>query len=156
MTRVTVSRTIAASPETIFRAISDIPNLPDTVPDIVRVEMLSETSAGVGTRFRETRVMNGKESVTELEVTEYRAGERVRMVADSHGTVWDSVFTVKPTGEAAERAELTITMDARAHKLLPRLLNPVFKGLYRKGLLRHVDAVKAYCEHAETDAAVSA
>jgi len=37
-------------------------------------------------------------------------------------------------------------MDARAHQLLPRLLNPLLKGLYKKRVAAHMDAVKAFCE----------
>jgi uncharacterized protein YndB with AHSA1/START domain len=143
MTSVTVQRTIHAPAELVFRAVSDIENLPSAVPAIVRVELLSDRTSGVGARFRETRRMKGKETTTELEVTEYVENQRVRMVADSHGTVWDSVFAVEPAGGATR---LTITMHARAQKLLPRLLNPLFKGLFRKGLGEHLDAVKRYCE----------
>ncbi len=87
--------------------------------------------------------MNGKESTTELEVTDFMENERVRMVADSHGTIWDSVFTVKPAGK---HTELALTMDAKAHKTLPKFLNPLMKGLIKKGLEKHMDAVKAFCE----------
>ena len=143
MTQVSVSKTIAAPVPVVFRAISDVENLPATNPDIVGVEFLSAQRAGVGTRFRETRAMGSKQNVTELEITEYVENERVRMVADSHGTVWDTVFTVTPDSAAAR---LEIVMDARAHKLLPKLLNPIFKGLFRKGLAKHIDAVGAWCE----------
>jgi len=80
----------------VFKAISDIANLPNVVPEIERIEFLSECVSGAGTRFRETRRMLGKENVTEPEVTEYVENDRVRMVAGSHGTVWDSVFVVAP------------------------------------------------------------
>lgn len=149
MTRITVHRTIDASIQTIFRAVSDIDNLPNTTPDIKHIEYLTDMHSGVGTRFRETREMKGKSVVTELEVTEYVQDERIRMVADSHGTVWDSVFTVEPVGE---RARLTIAMDARAHKLLPKLMHPLLKGLYRKGMQGHVDAVREYCERVDRSA----
>ena len=145
MTRIIVKRTIHAPATHIFQAVSDIGNLPRTNPDIARVEFLSDTHTGVGTCFRETRVMKGREHVTDLEITEYDPAGRVRMVADSHGTVWDSLFTVE---DAGERAELTLQMDCNAHRLLPRLLNPLFKGMIRKGLEKHLDAVKAYCETA--------
>lgn len=39
-------------------------------PHIVEIEFLGGTDAGVGTRLRETRPMNGRETVTEPEVTE--------------------------------------------------------------------------------------
>jgi ribosome-associated toxin RatA of RatAB toxin-antitoxin module len=145
MTRTTVTRTIHAPADVVFRAVSDVANLPSTVPCIVSTELLSETTSGVGTRFRETRDMNGKHHTTDLDVTEYVENERVRMVADSHGTIWDTVFTVRPSGGGTN---LEIAMDARAHMLVPRLLNPFMKGLFKKGLDKHIDAVKAYCEQA--------
>jgi len=141
--QVTAKRTIHASTDRVFKAITDFGNLPDTNPDIVHIEFLSDRHAGAGTVFRETRAVNGKRHVTELEVREFDPPGRARMVADSHGTVWDSVFTVVAAGDAAE---LTIEMDCSAHKLLPKLLNPLLKGLFRKGLEKHIDAVKAYCE----------
>ena len=97
MPQTIVTRTIDAPVDVVFEAVSEIGNLPNTVPDIVNVEFLSDVKSGVGTRFRETRLMKGKESTTDLEVTEFIDNEHVRMVADSHGTVWDSVFAVKAT-----------------------------------------------------------
>ena len=65
------------------------------------------------------------------------------MVADSHGTVWDSLFTVKSDGGSTA---LELTMDARPHKLLPKLMNPLIKGMVQKAVEKDMDAVKAYCE----------
>ena len=147
MTRIAVSRTIAAPADVVFRTVADIENLPSTVGGVQRVEFLSERRSGVGTRFRETRLHKGREMVTELEVTEYAENQHVRMVADSHGTVWDSLFTVRPSRDpGGDHVELTITMDARAHKLLPKLLNPLLAGMFRKGMEKHMDEVKAFCE----------
>ena len=143
MSSTTVTRTIDAPQELVFAAVSEVENLPRVVPDIVGIEILGDSDSGVGTRFRETRLMSGKEAVTELEVTEFVENERVRMIADSHGTIWDSVFTVR---REAAGTELELRMDANAQKLVPRLLNPVLKGLFKKGLDKHMDAVKDYCE----------
>jgi carbon monoxide dehydrogenase subunit G len=143
MTRIVVKKEIRAPVEFVFKSISDIAHLPQTVPDIEKVEFLSEHQSGVGTRFRETRIMKGKESTTELEVTEYTENAHIRMKADSHGTVWDSIFQVEKSGEFTH---LTLTMDATAQKLLPKMMNPLMKGMYKKGLEKHVEAVKSYCE----------
>ena len=143
MKPITVKRAIAAPVDSVFKAVADVGNLPNVIPDVVHVEFVSDDRSSVGTRFRETRLVDGKENVTELEVTEYVENERVRMVADSHGTVWDSVFTVAPAGE---QTELTIQMDARAHQFLPSIMNVVMRGIYKKGVAKHLDAVKAYCE----------
>ena len=37
-------------------------------------------------------------------------------------------------------------MDARAHKLPPKLMNPLIKGMVQKAVEKDMDAVKAYCE----------
>lgn len=143
MTTVTVSRTINASPDVVFQVVSDIPNLPETNPDIVSIEFFTESQTGLGTRFRETRRMGKKQMDTDLEITKYVENDHVRMVTDSHGTVWDTLFTVRPNGD---QTDLTLVMDARPHKMLPRILNPLMKGMFRKGIEKHLDVVKAYCE----------
>ncbi|HVH99764.1 MAG TPA: SRPBCC family protein [Enhygromyxa sp.] len=145
MASIVVTRLISAPVEAVFDAVAHIDRFSQVVPDIVRVEYVSEQKRGVGTRFRETRRMNGKEATVELAVTEYVENDRVRLVADSHGTVWDTLFTVAPSGGGTV---LTMTMDAKAHKLLPKLLNPLIKGMVRKGVEQDMDAVKAFCERA--------
>ena len=145
MTPIVVTRHISAPVAAVFDAVAHIDRFSQVVPDIVRVEYVSEQKRGVGTRFRETRRMNGKEATVELAVTEYVENDRVRLVADSHGTVWDTLFTVAPSGGGTV---LTMTMDAKAHKLLPKLLNPLIKGMVRKGVEQDMDAVKAFCERA--------
>lgn len=143
MPSLTITRTINAPVKKVFQAVADIHQFSQAIPHIVRVEMVAGKKPAVGTRFRETRSTKGKETTTELEITEYAENERVRLVADSHGTVWDSVFRV---AQAAGGTELTLTMEARAHQLLPRLLNPLVMGMIRKAVAADLDAVKAWCE----------
>lgn len=109
----------------------------------MRVEFLSENKSGIGARFRETRLMRGKEVSTELEVTEFVQDSHVRLVADSHGTVWDTLFEVSPNNGGTE---LTMTMDARAYRLLPKILNPLMKGMVRRAIEQDMDMVKSFCE----------
>ena len=143
MAWIVVQRTIEAPIDRVFRTVAHIEQLQQALPHIVRVELLSEVKTGVGTRFRETRLMKGREDTTELEVTEYVENERVRMVADSHGTVWDTVFAVTASEGVTT---LTTTMDARPHKLLPRLVTPLIKGMIRKAVENDMDLIKELCE----------
>ncbi len=146
MTQISITRTIAAPTDLVFRTVADIRNFSRAIPDIVGVEFLSDIESGVGTRFRETRRHGGKEFSNELEVTEYVDNDRVRIVADSHGTVWDTVFTVESESDGTL---LRMVMDARPHSFVSRLSNPVMKGFIRKAIERDMDAVKAYCEAKE-------
>lgn len=95
MAATTVIRTINAPLDLVFQTVADIRNFSKAVPHIVNAEFLSDVESGVGTRFRETRLMRGKEATTELEVTEYSENEHIRIVADAGGTIWDSLFTVR-------------------------------------------------------------
>ncbi|MGD8428220.1 MAG: SRPBCC family protein [Balneolaceae bacterium] len=143
MSQITVTRTIDAPVEMVFRTISDITHFSKAVPDIVDVDFLSEVKSGVGTQFRETRNMNGREVKTELEVTEFKENDHIRLVSDTSGTVWDSIFTVR---EDNGRTLLTLVMDAKPYKLLPKVTNPLMKSFIKKALEKDMDAVKKYCE----------
>lgn len=143
MSPITVTRTIQAPAAVVFEAVTDIESLPKSNPDVVRVEFLSETRSGPGTRFRETRRAGKREAVTELELTEWVENQHARFVADTGGTVWDTAFRVRPVGDACE---LTIELDARPHTLLARIVSPLIRGMVRRGMEKHVGSLADYCE----------
>ncbi len=144
MSRTTATRTIQAPLDLVFDTVANIENFRQVVPDILKVEFLSETKLGVGARFRETRRMGKREASTTLEVTEYVPNERIRLVSDQGGTIWDSVFTTRAL--SPNEVELTLTMDANAYRLLAKLFNPLIKGMVQKALEKDMDAVKVWCE----------
>ena len=143
MTKVRVACEIAASESRVFEVVSDIDGLPQGDPDVLRVEYLGERHAGVGTRFRDVRLVRGKELHSDLTVTELEEPTSIRMVSDTHGTVWDTRYEVR-AGENG--STLTVTMEATPHAALPKVLNPLMRGMFRKGIAKHAQAVKAYCE----------
>lgn len=144
MTQIKVTTDIAAPLPLVFQTIADIREFSKVVPDIVNVEFLTEQQLGKGTRFVETRLMHGKEASTELEVTEYVDNDKIRLVADSHGTIWDTTFTVT---EQNGQTTLVMIMDAKAYKLLPKLMNPLIKGAVTKAVASDMAQVKAFCEN---------
>jgi len=140
---------IDAPVEKVFDTVAHIENYSKAVLHIVSVKFLTDSKTGVGTRFVETRMMKDKKASTELEVTEYVENDSVRMVSDTHGTVWDTIFTFAAKDGGTE---LTMVMDARAHKLLPKLMNLLVKGMITKAVAKDMDALKAYCEASDTPA----
>lgn len=143
MSRIRVTKSISAPVDIVFNTISDIRQFSEAVPGIVDIEILTDQKIGVGTRFRETRLMNGKETSTELEVTDYSKNEFIRIVAESNGTVWDSLFTVK---EQNGKTQLELVMDADSNRLLPKLVNLMMKRVMKNALEKDMEAVRAYCE----------
>ncbi|HEY6854241.1 MAG TPA: SRPBCC family protein, partial [Gemmatimonadales bacterium] len=128
MPRWTVVKQIAAPVDVVFRTVADVAQFAKAVPNVVKVEFLSDGKTGPGTRFRETRLMKGKEQTTELEVIEYVANEHVRLVTpvDEHGFVWDSVFAVQARGGGTL---LTLTMDARTERLIGKMILVFIGGM---------------------------
>jgi len=143
MPKLSAARKINAPVEKVFDVVAHIDNFSKAVPHITDVEYLTEQHQGVGTKFKETRVTRGREASTELEVTEYVDNERVRMVSDTGGAVWDTVFQMRSVDGGTQ---LGMIMDARPHTLLARITTPMFKGMITKALEADMDAVKAYCE----------
>jgi ribosome-associated toxin RatA of RatAB toxin-antitoxin module len=144
MSTIKVTRQIKAPVEEVFRTVSDIRNFSKAVPDIVDVEFLSETKSGVGTKFKETREFKGRKAATVLEVTEYVENDYIRIVSDTQGTIWDSLFTVTDKDGGCE---LTLEMESRPYKFLSKILTPFMKNFINKALERDMDAVKEYCEN---------
>ena len=143
MPNVTVTRRIDAPVDVVFRTVAHVEQFSQAVPHILRVEFLSEVKAGVGARFRETRMMMGREASTELEVTEYVESERVRILSEAGGALWDTVFTVAPDGESTE---LKMVMNAQPQTTSARMTMPLVLGMVRTAVEKDMDAVKAFCE----------
>jgi len=149
MTQWTHTRTIDAPVDKVFRAVTDVQNFAETSEDVIRIEMLSEITSGVGTRFRETRRMGKREATTELEITEFVENDYVRFVSDAGGTIWDTVFKVVGVGGTTQ---VDVVMDARPYKLMARFVTPLIKGMIGKFMAKDLDGLKARCESDRSDA----
>jgi uncharacterized membrane protein len=143
MGKTSVSRTINAPVSEVFDVVAHVENFSKAVPEIKEIEFLTDVHSGVGTKFRETRDMRGKWSTAELEVTEYEKDDRIRLVSDEAGAIWDSLYTVTAEGEGTR---LTLEMESRPYKLLAKLTVPLVGGVVRKAVEADMDAVKDYCE----------
>lgn len=136
-------RSIDAATDKVFNTLASVESFSEAVPGITNIEFLSEQRRGVGTRFRETRIMHGKEATTVLEVTEHLENERVRIVSDTGGAIWDTVFLVTAEGKGTR---MRMAMEARPHKWLAKLMVPMVLGVVRSAVRGDMDAVQTYCE----------
>lgn len=145
MVAITTSHTIKidAPVSAVFDVVAHIQRFSEAVSAIESFEFLSETERGVGARFRETRVVRGREASTVLEVTEYVENERMRIVSDAGGTIWDTLFT---TSAVDDGTRLDMVMEARPHTLLARVSTPLIKGMVAKAIAADLAAVKEFCE----------
>lgn len=95
---VTVARRVAAPPSAVWDVVTDLGAAADTLRGVTRVEVLTDGPYAVGTRWRETRRMLGKEATEEMWVTAVEPVHRTVVEAESHGTHYTSTFTLAPAG----------------------------------------------------------
>jgi hypothetical protein len=143
MAQMTIERSIEAPIDWVFKTISEISEFSKAIPHIVKVEFLTEQRVGTGTRFRETRIMQGKEVAVELSVADSVPNERVRMVTEMNGTVRDTVLEVRPHSDGTTPF---MVLNATAKSWLGRVRNFFMIPMIKKSVAKDIDMVKEYCE----------
>ncbi len=146
MPGVTVQRLVKADPVTTFRVFADIPNAGSMIAGIESLEMLSAGPVGVGTRWRETRIMMGKAASEEMEVTGFDPPLSYVVEAESHGTHYHSRYDFAPV---AGGTQVTLRFEGRPLTLTAKLLTVfgfLFMGQIRKMLAQDMADAAAHAE----------
>src|SRR5262245_14688938 len=95
---IAVTRHLAIPPEVMFDRLTDFARAPERIPAIKRVEVLTPGPVGVGTKFRETRMMFKREATEQMEVVAFDRPKLVELRAISCGAEYRSTFRVAPDG----------------------------------------------------------
>ncbi|MGH3312978.1 MAG: SRPBCC family protein [Streptomyces sp.] len=136
--QVTVERRIAAPVGRVWEALTDIEGSPRVLSGVERVEMLSEGPFGVGTRWRETRRMLGKEATEEMYVTASEAPTRYVAEADSRGVHYVSEFVLTPEGDDATAVRLVFGSELDKMGGVAGVLMKLFGGLGAKAVAKAI------------------
>lgn len=76
---------------------------------VIKIELLTEGPYSVGTRWRETRKMFGKEETQEMWVVEAVANRRTIIRAEDGGAIYETAFRLSPI---ASRTEVEVNFSA--------------------------------------------
>jgi len=150
MATLTTSIQIEAPPEVVFELLTDVPRWPEHFPAIQKIEMLTDGPVWVGTRFRETRRMFGREATEEMEIAEIEPRKRFGLSAHSHGTGYLTMHTLTPTQGGTHLAlEFIATPRSTAAKVLAPFSGLMMKPL-RRCLEEDLEALRQTCEASST------
>lgn len=146
MAMLIMQKHINASPETVFRVATDLANWSDLIRGIERIEPLTEGPMRVGTRYRETRKMFGKESTEEFEVTALDAPHGFDVQAHTCGMLFTSRHRFVPdiSGTLVE-----LTLESKPQSIFARLMAPLGKvmmGSMKKLIDADLEDLKAIAE----------
>ncbi|MCH2140927.1 MAG: SRPBCC family protein [Phycisphaerales bacterium] len=143
---VTVSRHINASQQRVWEVITDIAHSDEWISGITNIELLTGNQQGVGMRWKETRVMFGRESTEELEITAFEPPLFYIVEAESCGSHFTTELRCNPIDE--ETTELVIKVLTEPTTMLGRLMKPLVKlamKSIRKTLHQDLDDIAAAC-----------
>jgi hypothetical protein len=143
---ITCEKQINAPPDRVFQLASSFATMPEHIPTIKRVEMLTNGPVGVGTKFNETRIMFGKEATETMEVTAFDPPRSYSIGCNSCGCIYDSRFDVIPN---AGGSKVTLTFNATAVSFFAKLMKPLtklFAGIMRKCFDSELEAIKKAAE----------
>ena len=149
MPSLTIERTVNAPLAQVFARFTDLTNAPAMIPAIKKIEILTPGPIGAGTRFRETRVMFGKEAAATMEISTFDPPRSYCVEADSGGSHFATTFTFEPAGSSATR--VAMHFGCQAQTLGAKLLTPLsllMMGFMRKALGADMDSMKAAAERA--------
>lgn len=147
MAGISVRREIEAPVERVFGLASDFENAARTITAIQRIEMLTPGPVRIGTRFKETRRMFGREASEEMEVVAFEPPNRYVLLAKSHGCRYDSELTFTPSGSGTE---VEMRFEATPLSFMAKVMSVVMSPMMRKALVecvkKDLDDLKAAAE----------
>ncbi|MBW5486152.1 SRPBCC family protein [Streptomyces bambusae] len=154
MPEVVVEREMAAPAERVWRALTALESMPEVLSGVDAVEVLTPGPFGVGTRWRETRRMFGKEATEEMYVTACEAPQRYVAEADNAGMHYVSEFRLTERVPGRTTVRMTFgaqrTAGGRPNVFL-RLLNRLGTKAVAKAITRDLSDVAASVERGPAD-----
>jgi carbon monoxide dehydrogenase subunit G len=150
MSTLSVTTLVAAPPAAVFEVYTDLAKAAERIPDITQLELLTDGPIGVGTRWRETRVMFKKEAVEEMWITSFEPPRSYTVEAESHGMKYHTLFEFAPEADGTRVTwTFTGTPQTFGTKLMAPLFGLMMNGAMRKCMQRDLEALRAVCETGE-------
>lgn len=156
---IEVEHTSTASPDAVWAIMTDLERSEQVLSTVTAIERVDGgDSFGVGTTWRESRVLFGREGTEVLTVTAIDHDDHNYVVeAENGGTRYVSRIGVRP---APAGAELHMSFGAEAtsmkDRLLARTIGRAFEGATRSALetdLREIAEAAEQDDHAQPTAA---
>ncbi len=146
---VSIDIDIANTREVVWQTITDTNQFKDMISSILAIEILNQPETGLkGLKWKETRLMFGKEASEVMWVTDSVENEYYCTRAESHGSIYLTRLSLTKLKD--DHCKLTMTFEGQAQtimmKILSVLMSPFIKSSMKKMLLKDLEEIKAYIE----------
>lgn len=141
--------TINGSKAAVWAATTDIANLAQVLSGVEKIEIVQRPAAGlVGLRWKETRLLYGKEATVEKTITAVKENSQYTTRAEQDGFVFVTVNGIAGDDGNIVLVGLHVTMAKSFAAKLKALPMIFFKGVIKKAILQDLNDIKAAVEHA--------
>lgn len=120
-------RTVPHPRADVFRAFTDLEKAPERISAIQELEVLTDGPMQLGTRFRETRKMFGKEATETMTVSEFTPQEGYATQAESCGSRYRAAYAFE---ELPDGTRVKFSFDATPVTFVSRMMTPVMGLLF--------------------------
>lgn len=133
---------IVLPPKAVFDFVTDANNAPKVVSSVKSMVKLTEGPTDKGTRYRETRMMNGKEQEAELEVVAFEPSEKYAVRNETQGFETTYTYTLTPEKNGTR---IKLVCDVKAGGL-KKMTVPMVVSILKKEDGDHLQRLKKAME----------
>lgn len=146
--RFEVKRTIGVSKEKAYTGLLDLDSAKNWMQGLVRIERLEEGPLQVGSQWKETRKIFGKEASEHFEVVELNEPDKIVLRCDgTKGTTGKGEFLFTfIIDSSGDHSEVTLDGEIRGLTGLSKLFGKMMAGTFKKACAKDLDALKSYLE----------
>lgn len=153
-----ISERVAAPADVVFALACDFANAPQRISGIKKMEVLTQGPVGVGTRFRETRVMFGKEATETMEIVDFQPGRSYTLRAQNCGCEYRTTVSVRPgvgaAGGGSGGSEITFDFAGTpltfAARVMGTLMGWMMRGACEKAIRQDLLDLKKAAERGDS------
>jgi hypothetical protein len=146
MPSLSLKQYIAAPPEKVFDHLTDFRRAPEYVRGIKKVELLTDGPVGVGTRFKETRIMFKREATETMEVTAFERPRGYTLTCESCGCQSVSTFCLVGRGSGTD---VEMNLEVKGLTLFGRIMGFLMRPMMKmcmKEIAKDLEDIKRAVE----------
>ncbi len=134
---ISCSTQINAPKEKVWDIITNIEKAPEHISGIKSVEVLEKPDNGVlGLKWKETRVMFGKEADETMWITHAEENSYYQTRAESHGAIYISKMAVE---ENNGTSTLTMSFNGQPQTTGAKIMSALMGWMFKKGTIKAVE-----------------
>lgn len=138
---------IEASKAAVWAATTDISNFAELLSGVEKIEIVERPASGiVGLRWKETRMLFGKEATVEKWITDAQENAYYTTRAEQGGFVFITTNRVSGSDGAVTLTGIHETQPQGFAAKLKSLPMVFFKGVIKKAILQDLNDIKAVVE----------